>query len=230
MNIQTFHSSSAGNLYRIDDLLIDPGVPIKTIKRCLDYNLSSITACLCTHGHLDHTRGVKALMAAGIDCYMTRGTAIALEYLEQHRLHIIKAGEQFQVGKWTIKPFETVHNADEPVGFLLGCGNEKTLYAIDTRAIPYRFRRLTHLLIECNYEMAILRHNLYTRKLDPELAKITINNHMELGAVKRFLHRQDLSLVREIHLLHLSAQNSDAERFKREIEELTGRPIYIGRE
>jgi phosphoribosyl 1,2-cyclic phosphodiesterase len=36
--------------------------------------------------------------------------------------------------------------------------------------------------------------------------------------------------VREIHLLHLSAGNSDAARFKREIEEQTGRMVFVAEE
>jgi len=37
----------------------------------------------------------------------------------------------------------------------------------------------------------------------------------------------DLSKVREIWLLHLSDNNSNAERFKQEIQELTGRMVFI---
>ncbi|WP_281253736.1 hypothetical protein [Sporomusa silvacetica] len=37
----------------------------------------------------------------------------------------------------------------------------------------------------------------------------------------------DLSMVREIYLIHLSSGNSDAYRFKREIAELTGKMIFV---
>jgi hypothetical protein len=34
--------------------------------------------------------------------------------------------------------------------------------------------------------------------------------------------------VQEIYLLHLSDMNSDAARFRREIEQITGRPVTVG--
>jgi|AntDeeMinimDraft_5_1070356.scaffolds.fasta_scaffold16527_4 phosphoribosyl 1,2-cyclic phosphodiesterase len=42
-----------------------------------------------------------------------------------------------------------------------------------------------------------------------------------------FLRANDLSRVKEIHLLHLSDRNSNAERFKREIQEISGKPVYV---
>jgi phosphoribosyl 1,2-cyclic phosphodiesterase len=54
-----------------------------------------------------------------------------------------------------------------------------------------------------------------------------LKSHFSLENVKQFLRANDLSRVREIWLLHLSDGNSDAERFKREVMELTGKPTYI---
>ena len=50
---------------------------------------------------------------------------------------------------------------------------------------------------------------------------------MELKTVKDFLSANDLSKVIEIHLIHLSSANSDAERFRKEIQAITGKPVYI---
>jgi hypothetical protein len=50
---------------------------------------------------------------------------------------------------------------------------------------------------------------------------------MSLQGVKRFLAAQDLRTVQEIHLLHLSDTNSDADRFQAEIERGFGIPTYI---
>jgi len=45
--------------------------------------------------------------------------------------------------------------------------------------------------------------------------------------VKKFLQANDLSRVQEIWLLHLSDGNSNSERFKREVKEISGKPVYI---
>ena len=42
-----------------------------------------------------------------------------------------------------------------------------------------------------------------------------------------FLRANDLSRVKEIHLLHLSDRNSSANCFKKEIQSLTGKPVYV---
>lgn len=54
-----------------------------------------------------------------------------------------------------------------------------------------------------------------------------LTSHFSLENVKEFLKANDLSQVREIWLLHLSDGNSDQVRFKREIMELCGKPVYV---
>lgn len=59
------------------------------------------------------------------------------------------------------------------------------------------------------------------------LGSILLKSHFSLENIKKFLLANGLSRVQEIWLLHLSDGNSDAERFKREIQSLTGKPTYI---
>jgi phosphoribosyl 1,2-cyclic phosphodiesterase len=166
-------------------------------------------------------------MRVGIDCYMSRGTAEALG-LSGHRIHIIKTKQQFRIGTWTILPFETQHDAQEPLGFLLANQDgEKLLYATDTYFIRYRFRGLTHIAVECNYSLDILKRNVEAGAVPKELKSRLLKSHFSLENVKKFLLANDLSKVEAIFLLHLSDNNSDSERFKREIQELTGKPTYI---
>ena len=63
--------------------------------------------------------------------------------------------------------------------------------------------------------------------MPPALKKRILKSHFSLENVKEFLKANDLSRVQEIWLLHLSDGNSDAERFKREIQELTGKMVFI---
>ena len=178
----------------------------------------------------DHSKAVKEIMRAGIDCYMSRDTAEALG-ISGHRLNIIKSKQQFRIGTWTILPFETQHDAAEPLGFLLANQDgEKLLYATDTYFIRYRFQGLTHIMIEANYSMDILKRNVEAGLVPKELKSRILKSHFSLENVKKFLLANDLSKVQEIWLLHLSDGNSDAERFKREVMELTGKLVYIALE
>lgn len=226
-----FASGSSGNCYRITDgrtpLLLECGIQYKQIQKGCGFRLSEIKACLISHEHFDHSKAVKDIMRAGIDCYISAGTAEALG-LSGHRLHIIKAKQQFRIGTWTILPFDTQHDAAEPLGFLLANQDgDKLLYATDTYYIRYRFRGLTHIAVECNYSLDILKRNVEAGAVPKELKSRILKSHFSLENVKRFLQANDLSRVQEIWLLHLSDGNSDAERFKQEIQELTGKMVFI---
>ena len=182
---------------------------------------------LISHEHKDHSKAVPDIMKAGIDCYMSRGTAEALE-LSGHRVKIVQPLQQLEVGTWTMLPFRTQHDAKEPVGFLLvNQAGEKLLFATDTYYVRYKFVGLTHIMVECNYSLDILRANVEDGLVDEAQKNRLLQSHFSLANVKEFLRSNDLSQVREIHLLHLSDGNSDADRFKREIQELTGKPVYV---
>nr|WP_207644451.1 MBL fold metallo-hydrolase [Thermoclostridium stercorarium] len=234
MDIQVLASGSKGNCYRVTDgstpLLLECGIPYKEIQKTLNFRVSEIAGCLVSHEHQDHAKAIKDIMKAGIDCYMSRGTAEALG-ISGHRLNIIKAKQQFRIGTWAILPFETQHDAVEPVGFLLAnSAGEKLLYATDTYYIRYRFKGLTHVMVECNYSLDILRANVEAGVIEPVLKNRILKSHFSLENVKEFLKANDLGKVQEIWLLHLSDNNSDSERFKREVMELTGKPVYIALE
>ena len=224
-------SGSSGNCYRVSDgrtpLLLECGIQYKQIQRGCGFRLTEIKACLISHEHQDHAKAVNDIMKAGIDCYMSVGTAEALG-ISGHRLNIIKAKQQIRIGTWAILPFETQHDAVEPLGFLLANQDgEKCLYLSDTMYCKYRFHGLTHVAIECNYSLDILKRNVEAGAVPKELKSRILKSHFSLENVKEFLRANDLSKVQEIWLIHLSDNNSDAQRFKREIRSLTGKPIYI---
>jgi phosphoribosyl 1,2-cyclic phosphodiesterase len=58
--------------------------------------------------------------------------------------------------------------------------------------------------------------------IDERIKPRLLQSHFSLEHVKKFLQANDLSQCREIILLHLSSQNSDAARMIKEIKEVTG--------
>lgn len=231
IEITSYASGSKGNCYRVTDgstpLLLECGIPYKEIQRKLEFKMSDIVGCLVTHEHKDHCKTVKDMMKAGIDCYMSKGTAEALN-VSGHRIHIVESKQQFRIGTWTVLPFNTQHDAVEPLGFLMANkAGEKLLYATDTYYIRYKFSGLTHIMVECNYSLDILQRNVESGHLDKALKKRLLKSHFSLEHVKEFLRANDLTKVQEIWLIHLSDSNSDAERFKQEIQELTGKVVFV---
>ena len=232
ITITTLASSSKGNCYHVTDgstpLLLECGIPFKDIQRKLDFKTSEIKGCLVSHEHGDHAKAIADVMKAGIDCYMSEGTRIALG-IDGHRVKTEEARRHFRVGTWLIMPFKTEHDAAYPFGYLLYSidTRDKLLFATDTYYVKYRFNGLTHVMIECNYSLDILKANVESGLVDAAQKNRLLQSHFSLDNVKEFLKANDLSKVSEIHLLHLSDGNSDADRFKREIQQLTGKMVYV---
>lgn len=231
IEITALASSSKGNCYRVTDgstsLLLECGIRYKDIQKGFNFKMSEVSGCLVTHEHNDHCKSIQDVLKAGIDCYMSKGTADILN-LTHHRIKPVKAKEQFQIGTWTILPFDVQHDVSEPLGFLLvNQLGEKLLFATDTYYIKYRFKGLTHLMVECNYSMSILNENIANGSVSPVMKKRLLKSHFSLENMKDFLKANDLSKIQEIWLLHLSDSNSNAERFKSEIQELTGKMVFV---
>lgn len=223
-------SGSSGNCYRINDgqteLLLECGISLRQIREGLDFRLSSVAGCLCTHLHQDHAKSCKDLLHAGVDIYTSQGTIDALG-LTGHRVHAVNALQWFSIGTWRILPFGTEHDVPEPLGFVLESSGDRALFATDTAYIRYQIPGLTHIFIECNYDLDVLNESVRQGRVDPVVKRRIIRNHMSLQHVKAFLRANDLSQVQQIWLLHLSADNSEMGRFKREIQALTGKEVYV---
>ena len=231
MELKVLGSSSSGNCYLLQNkevtLMIECGLPYKTILKGLDFNLSNVVGCLVTHEHKDHSKAIFELGNKGIDIYTSCGTVNTLGDGLGHRLKFVKALYQFEVGEFIVLPFEAEHDAAEPLGFLIQHPDMgKLLFITDSYYCQYNFSRLNHIFIECNYSKEILETNI-ENSLNPRLAKRLIKSHFSLENVKEFLKATDLSQVRDITLLHLSDGNSNAREFKTEIERLTGKPTYV---
>ena len=231
MEIKVIASSSKGNCYLLDDgktqILIEAGITFNKLIRKV--NISNISGVLVTHEHQDHAKAVSDLIRRGKRVYSAQETFSALG-IEKNGLAKPIVEYQLQMIKtFAIIPFPTQHDAAKPLGFLIKSllTNEVVLFATDTYYVKNKFEGLNYIMIECNYANDILekRDNISKKQKD-RLYK----SHFELENVKEFLRNQDLSQVKEIYLMHLSSGNSDEERFKREIQELTGIPVYVCQE
>lgn len=236
MKINCIGSGSSGNCYHITDgnteILLECGFNFKTIQKALNFKLNSISACLISHSHSDHIKGLKEVMNYGIDCYIG---FLEKQYLIKNdkqynnfRLKGIQPLEHFRVGTFTILPFDVQHDTEQPLGYLIQSDNgDKLLFATDTYYIKYTFTGLTHLLIECNNSIEILNRNVETGVLNHSLKKRIRKSHFSLENVIDFIKDCDLSQLKEVYLIHLSDSNSDEKLFKKSIQRVTGRPVYV---
>ncbi|KNH23897.1 beta-lactamase [Priestia megaterium] len=231
IEVTAIASSSKGNCYRITDgstsLLLECGINYRDIQKALNFQMTQISGCLISHEHGDHVKSIKDVLKAGIDCYMSPGTAGAIN-VTHHRINLVEAGKPFKIGTFQIMAFDVQHDVAQPYGFLImNKEGEKLLFATDTYYIKYKFPGLTHILVECNYSEKILKENIENGSVPKVMEKRLLQSHFSLENVKEFFKANDLSKVQEIWLLHLSDSNSDENLFKEEIMKMTGKVVYI---
>ena len=119
MKLKVLGSSSSGNCYLIeasekDKLILDAGINFKEVQRELRFDFKGIQGVLITHEHMDHLKYAPSFALNGINVYASAGTFEKLE-LKGHRFKIIKALQQFEIGNFIILPFDTQHDAAEPL-------------------------------------------------------------------------------------------------------------------
>lgn len=232
MKIDAFASGSSGNAYLISDgattLLLDAGISLLKIKEATDFRVRDIKGCLISHSHKDHSKAAMDLAKAGVNIYTSRGT-IKTCGLEGHRIHEIKALKRLKVGTFLVMPFDVEHDVLEPLGFLLEStlSKERLLYFTDTYYIKYRFERLNYIMCECNFSKEALQESIEKGYIPIELAPRLFKSHMSLETLIEMLKANDLSHLKQVYLLHLSANNSDEEHFKKEIQKVTGAEVYV---
>ena len=228
LDIAIHATGSTGNCYTVSNgkatVMLDCGLPYNRIQKLTGFILPD--AVFVTHEHQDHVKAAKDFMKRGVDIYTSAGTA-EVENLEGHLLHIMKNRQSVSIDGIVVSAFETQHDAVEPLGFLLDDGEDRLLYATDTYYLHYRFPGLTKIMVEANYCNEILTENLRYGKLPKTLERRLRESHFSLENLKKFFLANDISKVKEIWLIHLSKGNADPVMFKREIEALTGKPVYV---
>jgi phosphoribosyl 1,2-cyclic phosphodiesterase len=233
MRLKILGSSSAGNCYVLENdseaLIIECGVKLPAIKQAIGFKLNKVVGCIISHEHNDHCKGVHELAAAGINIYSSLGTITAMcGENKHHRFHPVMVDTEFKIGGFNIKPFDVMHDAAEPVNFLIhhpDTGN--VLFVTDTYYVPYTFRNLNNILVEANYSQAILDQRLDDGRTQEFLRNRIWKSHMNLETCKKMLKANNLSQVNNIVLIHLSDGNSDAEDFQKQVTELTGKTVYV---
>lgn len=232
MRLIIIGSNSLGNSYILENdqeaLLIECGVQFARIKQAMNFNLRKVVGCIVSHEHKDHCKAVQEVLAAGIDVWASAGSHQAMGTKSNHRAKTTRDGDRFKVGSFSVQPFEMKHDCAEPIGFLIHHAETGTvLFLTDSYYTEHTFKGLNNVIIEANYCQAILDKRVADGANPRFLRDRVIESHMSLKTCKETLQANDLTAVNNIVLIHLSDGNSDSRRFKREVEEQTGKRVYV---
>lgn len=231
MTLRVLGSGSSGNGYILENrntaLAIECGISFKDFKVAMDFRISKVAGLLLTHEHLDHSKHVADYTKAGISVYTSPGTISALA-ISSHRLKPVEALKTYTIGEFKVVPFNVKHDCKQPYGFLIkhaDCGT--VVFITDSCYVANKFPAANQYIIEANFSRAILNERLQQNQVHAFVRDRVLQSHMSLETCMELLRVNDLRAVNNIVLVHLSDANSDAELFKKEVRNLTGKKVHI---
>lgn len=224
MRLKCLGSSSAGNCYLLisdsgETFILDCGIPIKEIKKGLDWNVKDVVGVLCTHKHLDHSKSVKDFETMGI-----RISTPHIQYAKHegmHRYHTIPFGsfkaKAFDLttvdGRWT----HTDANGEPcPIfGFLITHPEMgKMLYITDCEVIKWKFKGINHILLGVNYDKDLIDRD------NTGKANHVFRGHLSIDTACDFVKANYSDSLQNVIMCHLSSENSDRDSFTEKMKKV----------
>lgn len=231
MDLKIIGSSSSGNGYVLDNgneaLLIECGMTWRNVQKAVNFGVSRIKGAIISHEHGDHAKHAQMAVKSCVHVYASNGT-IEKAGISGFNVHAMQPFTKYAIGNFTVMPFDVQHDAAEPFGFLIHHPETGlVLFATDTYYLKYTFPGLNNIMLECNYDKAILDANVDNGIVHPGQRIRVMQSHMSLPQCIETLCANDMANVANIVLIHLSSNNSDAERFRRAVIETTGRTTHV---
>jgi phosphoribosyl 1,2-cyclic phosphodiesterase len=164
-------SGSSGNSIFISSdttrILVDAGISAKALAGRLaeiEVEPTDIQAICVSHEHDDHVRGLRVMHRRhGMALYGNNGTIEAIRRDAKNRAlpwQVFSTGSPFTIGDLTLHPFPVPHDAYEPVGFTIACGEDQIGIATDlgtpTALIRERLRPCRMVVLEANHDERML--------------------------------------------------------------------------
>lgn len=209
MKLKCLGSSSAGNCYLLtsnsgETLILDCGIPIKKIKKGLNWNIKDVVGVLCTHKHLDHSLSVYPLRRMGIPVYAPYISQKPM-IIGDYRLKIQAFDLTTIDGSWT----HTDANGEPcPIfGFLITHPEMgKMLYITDCEVIKWKFKDINHILLGVNYDKDLV-------DTDNPKANHVFRGHLSIDTACDFVKANDSDSLQNVIMCHLSSENADKDSF-----------------
>mgnify|MGYP000388305687 CR=1 FL=1 len=209
MKLKCIATGSTGNCYLLqadsgETLILDCGIPIKEIKKGLNWNVKDVVGVLCTHKHLDHSKSLNEFKAMGIPIFAP---------------YLGNSCKSMNMGGFTVKPFDlttidgnwTHTNADGtscPIfGFLITHKEMgRMLYITDCELIKWKFKGINHILLGVNYDKDLIDR-------DAGKANHVFRGHLSIDTACDFVKANDSDSLQNVIMCHLSSENADKDSF-----------------
>lgn len=229
LRVASLGSGSAGNSTLVctatTRVLVDCGFTLKeTLVRlaALGVEPEDIDAILVTHEHGDHVRGLGPLARKfGTPVWITHGTFGAWRDKKISQVNFCTAHETFLIGDISVEPFPTPHDAAESCQYVFSAHGVSfatvTDLGICTPHIKEKISALNAMLIECNYDIEMLRVGPYPASLRARIQSQF--GHLGNQQAADLLEQIDHPELQTILLGHLSENNNTPEQAYRTVAE-----------
>ena len=240
MNIKVFASGSGGNCMLLSErdthILIDAGISMRRLQQSLrahDLEIEDIGGVLITHEHSDHVSGLKMLLKHyDLPLYAPHTVAARLCGMlpdAEETMHIIVPGEEFRVGAFCVRAFQTPHDTDESVGYRVE-GRGVFALATDmghvTDEILEGLTGADTVLIESNHDLDMLYNGPYPVQLKRRI--LSDRGHLSNTDCAALAARLARNGTGTVILGHLSKENNRPEIALRETEQaLAGLGVQV---
>lgn len=185
----------------INDVLLDCGVPFKSIKE----HLYDVKYLLLTHIHSDH---IKPATLAAIKKQFPKITIIGnYEVHQTYGVDIVaNAGYPIELEDYTIEPFSCEHNA-LTYGFAWKYQDKEIIYATDTSTMEHApDRKYDYLFIESNHCENKIKQILKNPKKFGYNAFAGAKRHLSTQQARAFYFTHRRSRESEFIELHKSSR------------------------
>jgi phosphoribosyl 1,2-cyclic phosphodiesterase len=216
LQLTVLASGSSGNalLVRAEStsVLIDAGLSARQLENslaALGTAPAALSGVLLTHEHGDHTRGLKVFCSKNPVPVFTN--PLTADHLRRGGLaaewRLFQTGAAFELGELRIRPFPVPHDAADPVGFVVSCGESSLAVLTDlgyaTRQITHAIQGANAIVIEANHDEALLQND-QKRPWSVKQRILSRHGHLSNQAAAKLLAEAATENLRHILLAHLS--------------------------
>lgn len=217
MKLKCISTGSSGNCYLLqadngETLILDCGIPIKEIKKGLDWNIKDVVGVLCTHKHLDHSKSLDNLKKMSIPVFAPYQRNYNKKNYGGFTIYPFLL--QTLDGNWT----HTDANGEPcPIyGFLITHPEMgRMLYITDCELIKWKYKDINHILLGVNYDKDLV-------DTDNPKANHVFRGHLSIDTACDFVKANYSDSLQNVIMCHLSSENSDRDSFIEKMKKVAG--------